>query len=164
MLALMDSLIASRSRTQSATSRKNRPESSTPDKLKMRNLAKTIKDVDQLAEAEADGYSDPEIVDDPDPEQEDTTPAELSNQKQKEDDVRLEMKQDASEEAQDDEDNDFEDSPRQKANSKGQVEDSRADGQANDEEPNVEEFEDGEDVDEDEVIDAAERIFIRMAE
>ncbi len=62
MIELLDSLIQTQSRTQSAN-RKNRPESSSPDKLKLRNQAKSNV---SKGDNDEDEYSDEEIADDPD--------------------------------------------------------------------------------------------------
>lgn len=52
LISLLDSLIQTQSRSQSA-SRKNRPESSSPDKLKLRNKAKS-----NLSQADKDDEED----------------------------------------------------------------------------------------------------------
>ena len=65
LITLLDSLIQSQSRSQSA-SRKNRPESSSPDKLKMRNPTKVVNDDKEGVKSSDDNYSDEEIANDPD--------------------------------------------------------------------------------------------------
>ena len=66
LVQLLDSLIENQSRSQSA-SRKNRPESSSPDKLKMRNPGKASHESKKdIRSSSDDNYSDEEIADDPD--------------------------------------------------------------------------------------------------
>ena len=76
LISLLDSLIESQGRAQSA-SRKNRPESSSPEKLKMRNPGKSgimsAVGVSQKNEKdEEENYSDEEIANDPDDDDEET--------------------------------------------------------------------------------------------
>jgi len=91
LIDLLDQLIQSQSRVASAQ-RKNRPESSSPEKLKMRNLQKASgsgksggktagldKDDDDEDE---DDYSDEEIANDPDDGEDDTSKPQPAVKKQ----------------------------------------------------------------------------------
>ena len=91
LVELLDNLIQTQSRAASAQ-RKNRPESSSPEKLKMRNPQKIAQgsgnQVDQESERkkqeddEEDRYSDEEIANDPD-DGDDGTPMIQNNEEQK---------------------------------------------------------------------------------
>lgn len=164
--------------------RKNRPESSSPEKLKLRNPQKATgsgKSNDVGADDDEDNYSDEEIANDPDDDDDDTNKlmrvggpkdADSEDEEQYLDEyekIQREtdkgVKKDAADGDDDyeNDDNEFEESPRQKVGSQGALS-----GQRTDEEPMDGEGEDAllddEDVDEDEVIDVAERIFVRIAE
>jgi sRNA-binding regulator protein Hfq len=66
LISLLDALLENQSRVQSTT-RKNRPESSSPEKLKMRNHTKSNMSVPLNADGDDnDNYSEEEIADDPD--------------------------------------------------------------------------------------------------
>ena len=72
LIELLDSLIQTQSRAASAQ-RKNRPESSSPEKLKLRNPQPAKKASDEIKvikaqdeDSEDDDYSDEEIANDPD--------------------------------------------------------------------------------------------------
>ena len=78
LIELINSLKESQSRKQSTT-RKNRPESSSPDKLKLRNQNRSNlsnQQIEAKKDEEEDDYSEEEIADDPD--QEIDSQAELS--------------------------------------------------------------------------------------
>ena len=75
LITMLDSLIEGQGRAQSA-SRKNRPESSSPEKLKMRNPGMAGKAASgpsqQKDDDDEDHYSDEEIANDPDEDDDDT--------------------------------------------------------------------------------------------
>ena len=64
LIELINSLKENQSRKQSTT-RKNRPESSSPEKLKVRNQTKSNQDVNGEDGEDDDDYSEEEIADDP---------------------------------------------------------------------------------------------------
>ena len=189
LVDLLDTLIESQSRVASAQ-RKNRPESSSPEKLKMRNPQMTNSDKKKKTAAvnddsdDEDNYSDEEIANDPDEGDDGTNKlmqikkaSELDMEDEDQDDQKYleeyekiqrkagHVNDDDEEDYANDEDQ-FEDSPRQKVGSQGGLSDPRPgesdnEGQAPDD-TNMGDEED--DVDEDEVIDVAEQIFVRIAE
>lgn len=193
LIDLIDSLVETSQSRKQSTTRKNRPESSSPDKLKLRNQTKSNPSTTQGDAKEKDDdeeYSEEEIADDPD--QEGDSQVGISKPPNE-----VVAQVDASkntnnvsnkkEEADDDDDDDdgydnlhdveeFEDSPRQKLGSQNKVNEKSLNSESDeviaqqlddhqyDMAGNVDDEEDDEDVDEDEVIDVAESIFIRIAE
>lgn len=71
LIDLIDSLVETSQSRKQSTTRKNRPESSSPDKLKLRNQTKSNPSTTQGDAKEKDDdeeYSEEEIADDPDQE------------------------------------------------------------------------------------------------